>query len=50
LAILRSRDHGPNAQAFNFKQPFDAEGQPVELDRKRLDQRIAANEKEEGKR
>jgi hypothetical protein len=43
-------DHGPSAHAFNFKQPFDAGGQPVELDRKRLDQRIAANEKEEAER
>ena len=37
-------DHGPSPYAFNFKQPFDAKGQPTELDRKLIDQRIASNE------
>ena len=40
-------DHGPSAYAFNFKQSFDAQSQAVELDRKLLDQRIAANEASE---
>ena len=40
-------DQGPSAYAFNFKQPFDAQGQAVELDRKLLDQRIVANEASE---
>lgn len=33
-------DHGPSAYAFNFKQPFDEKGQPTELDRDLLQQRI----------
>ena len=37
-------DHGPSDQAFNFKQPFDENGQAVELDRIRLHQRIKDNE------
>lgn len=37
-------DHGPSPYAFTFKQPFDAKGQPTELDRKLLDQIIDSNE------
>ena len=37
-------DHGPSPHAFNFKQPFDEQGQPVELDRPLLQKRITSNE------
>lgn len=32
-------DHGPSAFAFDFKQPFDAHGQPTAVDRTALKQR-----------
>ena len=37
-------DHGPSPHAFNFKQPFDAQGQPVELNRPLLQERMGSNE------
>ncbi|NKB72088.1 MAG: DUF3291 domain-containing protein [Candidatus Latescibacteria bacterium] len=37
-------DHGPSAHAFNFKQPFDEKGQPMELDRDLIQQRMKSNE------
>ncbi|NKB70530.1 MAG: DUF3291 domain-containing protein [Candidatus Latescibacteria bacterium] len=37
-------DHGPSPCAFNFKQPFDREGQPVELDRQLLQERMTSNQ------
>lgn len=41
-------DNGPSAAAFNFKQPFDAEGKPVTLNKKILDDRIVTNESQTG--
>lgn len=29
-------EHGPTAHAFNFKQPFDPDGNPVTLDRAKI--------------
>jgi hypothetical protein len=37
-------DHGSSPLAFNFKKPFDASGQPVELNRQLLELRIKSNE------
>ncbi|MCA2376652.1 DUF3291 domain-containing protein [Agrobacterium sp. 22-211-1] len=42
-------DHGPSPQAFNFKQPFAANGTPVEIDRaevRKIAARNAAGQKE----
>lgn len=36
-------DHGPSPQAFNFKQPFDAQGQSTELNKTLLEECIAQN-------
>ena len=36
-------DHGPTPYAFDFKKPFDAKGEPTELDRKLLEGRTQAN-------
>ena len=37
-------DHGSTAYAFDFKQPFDEAGQPRELDRSLIQERIKSNE------
>ena len=37
-------DHGPSAYAFGFSQPFDEKGQPGELDRHLIQERIRSNE------
>lgn len=29
-------EHGPTAYAFNFKHPFDAAGQPADIDRDKV--------------
>ncbi|MBQ11842.1 MAG: hypothetical protein CMJ45_09865 [Planctomyces sp.] len=29
-------DNGPTAHAFDFKVPFDSDGQPLQMDRKRM--------------
>lgn len=36
-------DHGSTAYAFDFKQPFDAEGRPTSLDRQLIQQRLKSN-------
>lgn len=35
--------HGPTPFAFDFKKPFDAEGNPYSLDRDRIKEKIATN-------
>ncbi len=42
-------DNGPGPAAFNFKQPFDSEGNPVTLNWSILESRISANESRNGK-
>ena len=32
-------DHGPIAYAFNFKAPFDADGNPLRMDREKIQER-----------
>ena len=32
-------DHGPTAYAFNFKAPFDADGNPLRMDRDKIQER-----------
>jgi len=44
MKLEHIHDHGSSPLAFNFKKPFDATGQPVELDRQLLDMRIKSNE------
>lgn len=34
-------ENGPGPQAFDFKKPFDSQGQPVVLDRKRIRHKAA---------
>jgi hypothetical protein len=36
-------DHGPNAFAFDFKKPFDAQGRPVEIDRALVKHKMKLN-------
>jgi hypothetical protein len=35
--------HGPTAEVFNFKRPFDETGSPTQLDRDRIGQRMESN-------
>lgn len=32
-------DNGPTAHDFDFKVPFDSDGQPLQLDRKKIQER-----------
>jgi hypothetical protein len=36
-------DFGPNARAFNFRSAFDETGQPMEIDRAAVKQKVLAN-------
>lgn len=40
-------DNGPGKLAFDFKHPFDSEGNPVEFDRKLMELRINSNKEKE---
>ncbi|MCH8351315.1 MAG: DUF3291 domain-containing protein [Chloroflexi bacterium] len=33
------KDNGPTAHAFDFKIPFDADGQPLRMDRQKIQER-----------
>ena len=37
--LERLHDHGPSSFAFDFKHPYDEDGQPAEIDRTMLKQR-----------
>ena len=38
--LERLHDNGPTAYAFDFKSPFDAEGQPLRMDRQKIQERV----------
>jgi hypothetical protein len=37
--LERLYDDGPTAYSFDFKAPFDAEGQPLRMDRQKIQER-----------
>ena len=41
-------DHGPSAEGFSFKRPFDADGNPTEVDRDLMAAAIRANAERSG--
>ena len=38
--LERLHDNGPTAYTFDFKSPFDADGQPLSMDRQKIQQRV----------
>ena len=42
---LHLYDHEPSPHAFNFKQLFDEQGDPVVLDRETIENRIESNDR-----
>ena len=39
IRLEHLHDHGPTAYAFDFKAPFDAEGQPLRMNRQKIQER-----------
>lgn len=44
IRLEHLHDNGSNPFAFNFKKPFDDKGQPAELNRKVIEDRIKTND------